>query len=175
MSGLELADLDQDGDTDILFTNGDTLDLEFPRELNPDDVHGLSWLENDGAGRFTHHDVIRLWGAYAVRALDFDGDSDLDLVVSTVQTTELFPASVTKELVWLVNDGKQNFTELLVEKEAPPLMIAIEVSDMNQDGAPEILGGTHDPGRGKVGHRLVLIPPPLEEAKRQKARESRIK
>ena len=175
MSGLEPADLDQDGDTDILFTNGDTLDLEFPRELDPSDVHGLSWLENDGAGRFSLHDVIRLWGAYAVRALDFDGDSDLDLAVSTVQTTELFPVSVTKELVWLVNDGKQNFTELLVEKEAPPLMIAIEVSDMNQDGVPEILGGTHDPGRGKVGHRLVLIPPPLEEAKRQKAREGQNK
>ena len=172
MSGLELADLDQDGDTDILFTNGDTLDLEFPKEEDPYDVHGLSWLENDGAGSFTHHQVVRLWGAYAVRALDFDADSDLDLAVSTVQTTELFPASVTKELVWLANDGKQNFTELLVENEAPPLMIAIETSDMDEDGVPEILGGTHDPGRGKVGHRLVLIPPPLAEAKRQKARES---
>ena len=166
MSGLELADLDQDGDTDILFTNGDTLDLEFPKEEDPYDVHGLSWLENDGAGSFTHHQVVRLWGAYVVRALD------LDLAVSTVQTTELFPVSVAKELVWLANDGNQNFTELLVEKEAPPLMIAIETSDMDQDGAPEILGGTHDPGRGKVGHRLALIPPPLEEAKRQKARES---
>ena len=175
MSGLEPADLDQDSDIDVLFTNGDTLDLEFPKELDPYEVHGLSWLENDGEGSFTHHEVVRLWGAYAVRALDFDGDSDLDLAVSTVQTTELFPASVTKELVWLVNDGKQNFTELLVEREAPPLMIAIEVVDMDQDGVPEILGGTHDPGRGKVGHRLVLIPPPLEEARRQKARESRIK
>ena len=35
MSGLELADLDQDGDTDILFTNGDTLDLEFPKDGDP--------------------------------------------------------------------------------------------------------------------------------------------
>ncbi len=139
MSGLELADLDQDGDTDVLFTNGDTLDLEFPSDVDPYDVHGLSWLEND-AGSFTHHQVVRLWGAYAVRAFDFDGDSDLDLAVSTVQTTELFPASVTKELVWLANDGNQNFTELLVEKEAPPLMIAIEAFG-------------HGPGRGTRNSR----------------------
>ena len=53
MSGIELTDLDRDGDTDILVINGDTFDGRPPELLKPYQVHGLAWLENDGLGRFT--------------------------------------------------------------------------------------------------------------------------
>ena len=42
-SGIELVDLDKDGDLDVLYTHGDTFD-DFV--LKP--YHGIQWLENTG-------------------------------------------------------------------------------------------------------------------------------
>ncbi len=44
-SGIQLVDLDGDGDLDVLYTNGDVLDS--PYLLKP--YHGVQWLENPGA------------------------------------------------------------------------------------------------------------------------------
>ena len=163
MSGLELADLDQDGDTDILFHNGDTLDwFVYPEGIDPNKWHGLSWLENDGTGQFTLHDILRIWGAYSVRAVDLDGDADLDIVLSTLQVPDMFPRATLQGLVWLENDGAQGFTRHNVDLGLPPLLISIDVADLDQDGVPEIVGGTMDYGGGDGGHRLVVfnIPTP---------------
>ena len=46
-SGIELVDLDGDGDLDVLFTNGDGFDQS---EAKP--YHGVQWLENLGDMRF---------------------------------------------------------------------------------------------------------------------------
>ncbi|HSF14993.1 MAG TPA: VCBS repeat-containing protein [Vicinamibacteria bacterium] len=47
-SGISLADLDQDGDQDVLYTNGDAFDYtpSLPRPW-----HGVQWLENQGGSR----------------------------------------------------------------------------------------------------------------------------
>ena len=45
-SCIDLVDLDQDGDLDLLYTNGDTMD-SF--ELRPS--HSVQWLENQGRFR----------------------------------------------------------------------------------------------------------------------------
>ena len=134
MSGIELSDLDQDGDIDILFTNGDTNDVSFPAGFDPYKLHGLSWLENDGSGRFVLHDLIRHWGAYSVRAVDADGDSDLDLVLSSGQDALIFPDAATQAVVWLENDGAQSFTLHPIELGLPPHMWSIEVVDLDGDG-----------------------------------------
>jgi hypothetical protein len=157
MSGIELSDLDQDGDIDILFTNGDEDDL-LPSD--PYAFHGLSWLENDGLGRFAVHDLVRHWGAYAVRAADIDSDADLDLVLAGYQLEARHPDAEVQSLIWLENDGAEGFTAHLV-RDAPLLMLTIDVADGNRDGVPEILGGSfnrcglRDRSCGGIGHRLV--------------------
>jgi hypothetical protein len=157
LSGIEPADLDRDGDIDILFTNGDTLDLDEKVAITPNNFHGLAWLENDGLGRFTEHEIARYWGAFAVQAADVDGDSDLDLVLTGMQIPEIYPNEEVQNLLWFENDGRQNFTRHTVDAVLPPLMISIQAVDIDGDGVPEILAGSHDFRGGVLGHRLVIF------------------
>ncbi len=163
LSGIELADLDMDGDTDILYTNGDTLDRS-DREILPNNFYGLAWLENDGTGVFTSHELTRYWGAYAVKAADLDGDSDLDLVLSGVQLPNMYPQDEIQNLIWLENDGNQNFTRRIPDVDLPPFMITLDVFDVDQDGTPEVFGGSHNYTGRSAGHRLVMFNIPTDGA-----------
>ena len=166
MSGIELADLDRDGDTDILVTNGDLFDGDFPEGTDPYELYGVAWLENDGSGTYTYRDVARHWGAYAVRALDVDGDEDLDLVLSSLQVPAVFPDAPVKGLVWLENDGAQNFTVHTIRVRVASAMLSIEVGDIDNDGLPEILGGVYeDIVTDSPGPRLVAISIPRDSVR----------
>jgi hypothetical protein len=66
-SGIQLVDLDGDGDLDILYTNGDTLDPPFL--LKP--YHGVQWLENRGTFPFVHRPITAQYGAMRAVAADF--------------------------------------------------------------------------------------------------------
>lgn len=82
-SGLELVDLDKDGDTDILVANGDTLDDQL---LKP--YHGVGWLrrdgqESDGTPKFSYQRIGDLYGCESATAGDLDGDGDLDVAAAS--------------------------------------------------------------------------------------------
>ena len=161
LSGIELADLDMDGDTDILYTNGDTLD-RADREILPNNFYGLAWLENDGTGAFTSHELTRYWGAYAVKAADLDGDSDMDLVLSGVQLPNMYPQDEVQNLIWLENDGEQNFARRIPSVALPSFMITLDVADVDQDGIPEVFAGSHNYTGRSEGHRLVMFNIPTD-------------
>ena len=81
-SGMSLADLDGDGDTDILLANGDTFDDSL---LKP--YHGVAWLSRLGRGRdvrFVYKPLAQLPGPHAIVAADLDGDGDQDVVASAL-------------------------------------------------------------------------------------------
>ena len=163
LSGIEPVDLDEDGDIDILFTNGDTLD--FPEEqidISPNNFYGLAWLENDGSGNFALHEITRYWGAFAVKAVDLDGDDDLDLVLSGMQIANIYPEAEVQNVIWMENDGDQGFTRHTLDIALPPLMLTLEVVDADGDGVPDIIGGSHDFTGREVGHRLVVFNIPID-------------
>jgi hypothetical protein len=77
-SGIQVVDLNGDGEPDVLYTNGDTLDA--PYLLKP--YHGIQWLENPGRGRFPwkYHKITPLYGVHRAVAADFRGLGKRDIM-----------------------------------------------------------------------------------------------
>ena len=156
MSGIELVDLDKDNDTDIIFTNGDTLDMDLPENVNPHDYHGVSWLENDGYGNFSFKQLTHLWGAFVSHTLDIDNDGDLDILVGSLQIPSLYPELERIDLLLLENNGNQQFSRHNFS-EVFRYLISIDSGDIDGDGEIEIISGSHRILFSGPSHRGIEI------------------
>ena len=140
MSGLRIADIDKDGDDDIIFTNGDTMDFDTPPEINPNQLHGVAWLENDGLGEFTYHEITRNWGAYDTAISDVDNDGDLDMVLICLQTDGQFPEETERVQVILLEQQDATWVRHDITTGDPHRMLTITPIDRNI-----FLVASHDP------------------------------
>lgn len=130
-SGIELVDLDQDGDVDILYTCGDTFDSHLVKPY-----HGVFWLENRGEIPFAEHRLATLPGVHRALAGDFDRDGDLDVVA-----TALLPETVVRgddrekydSVIWLEQTTPGVFVRHSLERGAPSHAAAV-VGDFDTDG-----------------------------------------
>jgi hypothetical protein len=93
-SGIQLVDLDGDGDLDILYTNGDVLDE--PYLLKP--YHGIQWLENKGDLRFEHHPIAPMYGVHRAVAADLRGTGKKDIVAVSFLPLAGFPERKEKKV-----------------------------------------------------------------------------
>ena len=132
-SGIQLVDLDQDGDLDILYTNGDNLDLPT---IIPRPYHGVQWLENKGNLNFVWHNIYRCYGAYCAVAADLNNDGNLDIVVTTLFNDWSNPKRAG--VLWLENDGRQHFIPHSIATQ-PTHLISAAIGDMDGDGRPDIV------------------------------------
>ncbi|WP_020469956.1 FG-GAP repeat domain-containing protein [Zavarzinella formosa] len=135
-SGLFVADLDQDGKPDLLLTTGDNLEIYYPA---PQPWHGCVWLRNRGDGTFEPKQIGHLPGTYAAGVGDLDGDGDLDVVLVGMFNDWHNPAAAS--VVWLENDGKQNFTTRQIDTR-PSHLATVAVGDLNGDGRADIVAGS---------------------------------
>ena len=133
-----LADVDNDGDNDILISGGgveyDILDAE----------RDLRLYQNDGKGNFTRIKKglpeISTNSTCLARA-DFDGDGDLDVFIGGGVETEQYPFPAKSYL--LRNDGKLGFTDV-TDTIAPMLrkvgiLRSATFVDMNKDKRPDLI------------------------------------
>jgi hypothetical protein len=130
--------LDQDGDQDILYTNGDAFDY-IPPQGRP--WHGVQWLENKGNIEFDFHRITNFTGATNVRSTDIDNDDDLDLFA--VSAFNIWDDPNSQSFIWLENDGTMNFIKHEISKN-PTHLLTCEPGDFNNDGLMDVVtGGMH--------------------------------
>ncbi|MCE9581813.1 MAG: FG-GAP-like repeat-containing protein [Planctomycetes bacterium] len=134
-SGIQIVDLDRDGDLDVLYSNGDALD---DPTAEPKPYHGVQWLENKGELKFEVHDIGRCYGAYRAIAVDLDGDGDLDVAVAVLFGK--WADTHASGLLWYENDGARNFKRHDVAS-APSHIITLAAGDLDGDGIPELVSG----------------------------------
>ncbi|MFH0841867.1 MAG: VCBS repeat-containing protein [Bacteroidota bacterium] len=137
-SNIFIADPDQDGDNDILYTNGDAFDY-IPPQGKP--WHGVEWLENKGDLNFEFHAICNFIGAYNARPCDIDFDGDIDLFAVSCFNSWEDPDA--QSLIWMENIGNMQFiTHGLASN--PTHLLTLETGDFNNDGLMDMVsGGMH--------------------------------
>jgi hypothetical protein len=115
--GLNVVDLDSDGDLDIIGC------AEIGDEV--------AWWENLGGNEFSVKHIIASSanGAENVSAADLDGDGDIDVTVALLNANKV---------VWYENDGSQNFI-LHVIDDYMQSAIDVHAVDLDADGLVDVL------------------------------------
>lgn len=137
-SWISVADMDGDGDPDVVYSNGDAFDYA-PANSRP--WQGVQWLENRGNLQFAFHRIADLPGASSPQAGDLDGDGDMDVVVVSANNDWDDPASPS--VVWLENNGRMQFA-LHVISSSPTHLMTLALGDLDRDGKPDLVtAGMH--------------------------------
>ena len=150
--GLELADMDGDGDLDALVGA-----IENEYSSNPTAITGIVW--NNGKGFFPSYDVTRLqqykkrWGGIPeVSASDLDNDGDLDIVYSRVGDGYINPGIQIIE-----NLGNKKFKDhgVISLDEEGGWIFEITYRDFDGDGDNDIYLASE--GDNDVNNGTVLL------------------
>ena len=135
-SGIQLVDMDKDGDVDVLLTHGDTFDDQIVKPY-----HGIMWLENRGSYPYVPHPLADLPGAFRAQAGDLDGDGDLDVVACAfIAGGADLDESNMPALVWL-EQVKPGVFERRTLARRPPRHPTLDLADYDGDGDLDILVG----------------------------------
>ncbi len=134
-SGIQLVDMNGDGEIDVLYTNGDVLDK--PYLLKP--YHGVQWLENPGKGKFpwTHHPLTPLYGVHRAVAGDVNGDGRTDVVAVSFLPDGPFPQRESMKLDSII----------VLEQTAPGKFERHSLATVNCDHVACALGDLYGTGR----------------------------
>jgi hypothetical protein len=91
-----------------------------------------------GGWKFKSQRIATFGGTYAAAVDDLDGDGDRDLVL--VSMFNDWRAADPASVVWLENDGRQNFRPWQIA-ETPTQLSTVACGDLNGDGLPDIVAG----------------------------------
>jgi hypothetical protein len=155
-SGIELSDIDGDGDIDVLMTNGDS----FDRGAKP--YHCVQWLENTGSYPYRHHVICEMPGVLDAVAGDFDGDGDQDIVAVSLlagQDYQQIAQRDTSSIVYLEQTSPNEFARYQVEARKPS-HLSLVAGDFDGNGGLDFSVGTFLRSGGLEEADLVIYSSP---------------
>ncbi|WP_273444034.1 FG-GAP repeat domain-containing protein [Neolewinella agarilytica] len=134
-SDLQVADIDADGDLDLIHSCGDNYDYQ----PIPKPYHGVRVLLNDGRGDFSEAWFYHLDGAYGAEVDDFDGDGDQDIAAIAY----FIPPDkrALNSFVYLEQTGPMEFKAQGFEKQPGLHYICLDKGDPDGDGDQDIVIG----------------------------------
>ena len=150
------ADLDNDGDMDVLSASTDYTTIDSK----------IAWYENDGNGNFGSQQIITTAVEHILTgfAADLDNDGDVDLL-SASNGYNTFDSKI----VWHENDGNGNFAaEQVITLDAFGSQV-VYAADLNNDGNLDVVSASHDTnfvskivwyeneGNGSFGAQQVVL------------------
>jgi hypothetical protein len=149
-SGIQLVDMNGDGNIDILYTNGDVLDQ--PYLLKP--YHSIQWLENPGKGKFpwVHHPLTPLYGVHRAVAVDIDGDGLMDVVGTSFLPRIHFPQrseSKLDSIIVLQQTQPGKFVRRTLESTECDY-VSCAAGDLYGTGRPDLVVGHFDSAKGEL-------------------------
>lgn len=134
-SGIQVVDLDKDGDLDVLLSHGDMFDDFLVKPY-----HGVQWLENRGTFPFTPHTLCALPGVHRALAVDLDRDDDLDIVAVALMPEEVKAGKNLPSIVWLEQTSPGRFVRHTLER-GTPRHATLDAADYDKDGDIDLLIG----------------------------------
>ncbi len=120
---VHAADLDNDGDMDVLTTANGPTDYMG---------HKVIWYENDGTGIFGAGQIISDYVANprAVYAADLDNDGDMDVLSASANDYKI---------AWYENDGSGNFGTQQIISSSVGNPHSVCAADLDNDGDIDVL------------------------------------
>lgn len=139
---FELADMNGDGFSDIVATNGDNGD--YPPILKA--YHGIRIYLNNGQNKFKEKLFLPMNGAGKAIANDYDGDGDMDIA-----SISFFPdraATPEEGFVFWENNGDLDFAPYSFKEVTYGNWITMDAGDIEGDGDIDLVIGSADFGMG---------------------------
>lgn len=157
-SWFDIADMNNDGKIDIVYTAGDNAD--FTTILKP--YHGVYIFTNQGNFQFKQTEFFHQNGSTKVIPRDFDKDGDIDLAAIA-----LFPDNdhrPTEGFIYIENTGKEYIQKTLSINHLGRWSV-IDAADIDHDGDIDIVLGSHPVAKfpagfdptWKEGNGLVIL------------------
>lgn len=145
---FELQDFNNDGLMDILTVNGDNVDSDPYNTLK--NYHGVRIYLNQGGLRFKESYFYPMYGAFGVKAADFDQDGDLD--IAAISFYPDFNVEQRESFVYLENTGGMNFAAYTAPELVNGRWMTMDIGDLDGDSDIDIVLGAAYIPTGMFAH-----------------------